>query len=164
MAGRVARLGAWALLAAMACSTVAGLVAWHEGYRVYAVKTGSMTPGLPPGDLVVDSPPDGAYDKGQVLTFESGATGPSAEPVTTHRVLKVKADELVTKGDANRTPDVHRPALSDVVGEVVGQVPNGGYVLVYLSRWDGLASLVLALLTVWLSAELFLREERPATA
>jgi signal peptidase I len=159
MAGRVARLGAWVLLAVMACSVVAGLVAWHEGYRVYAVKTGSMTPELPPGDLVVDAPPDGEYAKGQVLTFRSGATGPSAEPVTTHRVYRVGQEKLVTKGDANRTPDVHKLSLSDVVGEVVGQVPNGGYALVYLSRWDGLASVVLALLTVWLSAELFLRGE-----
>jgi signal peptidase I len=162
MGRRVARLGAWALLAALACSIAAGLVAWHEGYRVYAVKTGSMTPELPPGDLLLDAPATGPFERGQVLTFEV-PKGPDTDPVVTHRVLKVKGDGLVTKGDANSTPDNHRVEFSDVVGEVVGRVPNGGYALVYLSLWTGMASVLLAMLTVWLSAELFLREE-PAAA
>jgi signal peptidase I len=117
-----------------------------------------MGPGLPPGDLVLGAPPDGRYDEGQLLTFKSPAPI-TAEPLTTHRVLRVEEGQLVTKGDANRKPDAFKIGLDDVVGEVIAQVPNGGYALVYLSRWDGLASLVLATLTVWLSAELFLRRE-----
>ncbi len=47
----------WSLLAALAISLVCvGLVGWHQGYRLYAVRTGSMTPTYPTGSLLLDAP------------------------------------------------------------------------------------------------------------
>ena len=57
---------------------VAAATAWHDGYRIYAVRTGSMTPTYPTGALVVDAPAsDGAPGVGDVITLVSA---PSRAP------------------------------------------------------------------------------------
>ncbi len=131
-----------------------GAVAWHEGYRVYAVKTGSMTPDIPVGSLLIDAPATGPYHRGDVVTIERPSD--AVNPVVTHRVIAVgKAGGLRTKGDANPQPDVFVAQPGNVVGEVVAHIPNGGYVLVYLSQWTGVASLMTVALTLWLGWGLF---------
>ena len=49
------------LLAVVVLTLAAGGVvvalAHHQGDRAFVVRTGSMTPDLPPGDLVIDAPP-----------------------------------------------------------------------------------------------------------
>jgi signal peptidase len=131
-----------------------GAVAWHEGYRLYAVKTGSMTPGLPVGSLLIDAPASGHYQRGDVVTVERG--GDASNRVVTHRVYAVgSGGGIRTKGDANPDPDVSVARPSAVVGEVIHHVPYGGYVLVYLSQWTGVASLMMVLLTLWLAWGMF---------
>ena len=126
-----------------------GAMAWHEGYRVYAVKTGSMTPGLPVGSLLIDAPATGPYHRGDVVTVERPSD--AQNPVVTHRVFAVgKAGGLRTKGDANPQPDIFVAKPGNVVGEVVAHIPNAGYVLVYLSQWTGVASVMTVALTLWL--------------
>ncbi len=56
-----------------------------------------------------------------------------------------------TKGDANSEPDVFVATPSNVIGEVVGHIDNGGYVLVYFSQWTGVLSLMVVALTIWLA-------------
>jgi signal peptidase I len=124
-------------------------VAWHEGYRVYAVRTGSMTPTLPVGSLLVDAPPSGSYERGAVVTIQRPGTGD--ERLVTHRVHAVRPAGLQTKGDANPKPDLFLAQPSAVVGEVVAHVPRGGYVFVYFSQWTGVLSLMMVLLTIRLA-------------
>ena len=140
-------------------------VAWHQGYRLYAVKTGSMSPGLPVGSLLIDAPATGPYHRGDVVTIERPSD--AQNPVVTHRVFAVgKAGGLRTKGDANPQPDVFVAKRDNVVGEVVAHIPNGGYVLVYLSQWTGVASVMTVMLTLWLGWGLFFpaTRERRVTA
>src|SRR4051794_853539 len=103
-----------ALVVVLGVIAVAAVTSWHNGYRVYAVQTGSMTPTYQPGDLVVDAPAEGHYAVGDVVTFRSDA----GSGRTTHRVQRYTGDVLQTKGDANATPDPVPIEAGDVVGRV----------------------------------------------
>lgn len=143
--------------------TLAGAAVWfsHEGYRVYAVRTGSMVPTLRPGDAVLDAPAGRPLRTGQIVTFRSVGGGMA---VTTHRIHHLDKSSIQTKGDANRTPDtarVHRPG---VVGSVIATVPYGGYVLYFFSQAAGVASLVTALLGLVLLWTLFFPATRTVGA
>jgi signal peptidase len=137
-------------LVAVTLLCVAGTAAflWHEGYRMYAVRTGSMTPTYLPGDLVIDEPAPATYDRGDVITFRSGDGSGGHSPLTTHRVNRVTDDGLQTKGDANETPDIAAVPHDDVVGRVVAGVKRGGYVVVFFQQPAGAVSIVTLLLSL----------------
>ena len=146
-------------LVALVVLTFAGGVAaatfaHQQGYQAYAVRTGSMTPELPPGDLVIDAPATGPYTKGDVITFAVKAA-PGMDPVVTHRVVDVADDEITTKGDANATADSGTRTTADVVGEVIHQIPNAGYVLVFLQQPGGVLGLLTSIVALMLSWSLF---------
>jgi len=147
---RIARAVAWALLASMAVLMVAGLALWGEGYRLYAVRTGSMTPTYPTGSLVVDRPASAdRLRTGTVITFRIGSQ------LVTHRVTGTGADGLHTQGDANRSADPWTLPVRNVVGEVVGGLSHGGYLLVFLRQPTGVPSLVLLVVSVLLAWQVF---------
>ena len=125
-------------------------------YQVYVVHTGSMSPTIPSKSAVVVK--KGAYHVGQVITFD-GVNG-----LETHRLIARKSDgTLVTKGDANRTPDPGTLRPSQVVGGVVAAPRMLGYWLVYLRNPAGMASVFLTVLCLWLiesiTADLAKREQ-----
>ena len=148
---RIARAAAWALLASMVLLIGTGTVLWAQGYRVYAVRTGSMTPTYPAGSLVVDRPvPSRATPRvGQVITFRT------ADGLVTHRLAARTSAGLQTKGDANRSRDPWTLPARNVVGEVAGGVTGGGYVLVFLHQPTGVPSLVVLTLSVLLAWQVF---------
>ena len=111
-------------------------------------------PDFPPGDLLIDAPPTGPYVKGDVITFKVQAA-PGMDPVVTHRVHGLENDKITTKGDANHTPDSGTRTRADVVGEVVQQIPNAGYALVFLQQPGGLLGVLTALIALMLSWSMF---------
>ena len=152
---RVARrlLAGLALLAA-ATLTAAVALAWHQGYRAYIVHTGSMVPTLRPGEAVVDQPVRGSMHRGEIITFRY-AYGP--DQVVTHRVFSDAGGAIRTKGDANPTKDPWTLRRAQVVGTPAAIVPDGGYVLVYLSQPTGAASVATFALMIWLLWDLCFR-------
>lgn len=147
---RVARVTAGAVLVVTLLGVLAGALLWQQGYRLYAVRTGSMTPTYPTGSLVLDRPtsPD-RLAPGRVITFRVGSE------LVTHRLVATGAHGLQTQGDANRTADPWRLPARSVVGEVVGGLQHGGYVLVFLHQPTGVPSLVLLLVGTLLAWQLF---------
>ncbi|MDU7955848.1 MAG: signal peptidase I [Clostridium perfringens] len=100
------------------------------GYRVYDILTGSMSPTIDPGNLVVVkeiSPND--VKTNDVITFKSDITN----NVTTHRVIKIINDngeiKFITKGDANNTQDPIPLNNRLLVGKVIFQIPYLGGIL-----------------------------------
>lgn len=139
-------LGLFAVLALLA----AGLLP----YRAYVVKTGSMEPSIARNSVVLVH--EGVFQPGQPITFNT-VNGP-----VTHRLVGQRLDgELITKGDANRTPDPGYVAPQHVVGGVVASVPLLGYAIAYLQNPLGLASVLLATVALWLAGSIWLR---PLTA
>ena len=153
--GAVPLIAVW-VVAVLAASVIAALLG--SGYRAYVVRTGSMTPTLSPGDVVIDRP---ATDVavGEVVTFTSD--GPDG--LTTHRIDAVSGDEIRTKGDANRTADVAPVSASSIVGKVAHVVPHAGYLIVYLRQPAGVASVFALLAMVMLAWSMFFGTESTPT-
>jgi len=79
----------------------------------YTVMSGSMSPALSPGDLVIVKGEE-PINLGDMVTVESG------EFTYTHRVVeKLEGDLFRLKGDANEDPDPNLVEASQIVGRVV---------------------------------------------
>src|SRR4051812_24108982 len=95
-------------------------------YRLYVVRTGSMTPTIPVASAVLVNPHQ-APRPNNVITFQDKGK------VTTHRLIRIKRDGmLVTKGDANRTPDPWKLTRANLIGTVTYHLPMLGFLLVFL--------------------------------
>lgn len=118
-------------------------------YKLYPIHTGSMIPTLPLRSLAVVE--KGApYHKGDIISFHHRTLGGDDE-IITHRYIKRDQNGLiVTKGDANRSPDAWPIEDRDVIGKVVLDVPQAGYWLVYLKDPAGLGSFLLFGVALWL--------------
>jgi len=88
-----------------------GLLVWAQlpvaalGWTACVVQSGSMRPALVPGDVVLYQPPprDRTSAVGQIVLAQD-PTRPGH--LLTHRVYQVLPNkDLITKGDANSTPD-----------------------------------------------------------
>ena len=114
-------------------------------FQLLAVRTGSMAPTIGVRAAVLVH--TGEYREGEPIAFTHSGV------VITHRLVSVNPDgTLVTKGDANDTPDPWVVRPTDVIGGVVGSVPALGYWLVYLKSGAGFASVafaVAAMMLMW---------------
>lgn len=114
--------------------------------RTLTVLTGSMTPALPVGSLVLVRPVDPrSLEVGDIATYRVGE-----DTLVTHRVASIDSstvpNRFVFKGDANRGPDTTPISAEDVVGEVWFDIPYLGSIRDGLSGRAGLTMLgVLAL-------------------
>jgi signal peptidase len=109
------------------------------GHPVMTVLSGSMTPVIRTGDLIVDNPVTAAQARnlhaGQIISVREA---PGSQAIITHRIVAVKVVDgavgYVTKGDANNAPDTTLRRASDVIGVFRFAIPRGGYALSALHR------------------------------
>ena len=77
------------------------------GHQMYFIRTGSMSPYLEPGDVIISKKYDGgelvAGNDGNVVTYYGDVNG-NVEMIT-HRVIEIDGEKIVTKGDFNNTVD-----------------------------------------------------------
>jgi signal peptidase I len=94
------------------------------GHPVLTVLSGSMSPVIKTGDLIIDdqvtSGEAGRLRPGQIASF---LTAPGGTVIVTH-----------TKGDANNAPDTGLRPATDVVGVFSASIRHGGYILAALHR------------------------------
>ena len=113
------------------------------------VLTGSMTPGIPVGSIVLVRPVDpGTLQVGDVATYEKT---PGKAVYVTHRIAKIDTSATPTrftfKGDANRGPDINPVVPKQIRGKVWFHIPYLGAIRDGLHGKGGLtlvAMLVLA--------------------
>jgi signal peptidase len=109
------------------------------GHPVMSVLSGSMSPLIHTGDLIIDDPvtPTQAarLHVGQVISVRDT---PGSPLIVTHRIVAIVHSgatvAYITKGDANNAPDSSPRPVADVVGVFSTSVPVGGYVLNALHR------------------------------
>ena len=106
------------------------------GFSAAVVVTGSMSPAIEPGDLVVCRR-SADYAVGDVITFRSGAS------LVTHRIVGGTAEGFTTRGDANNVADADPVPRGAVVGKVVFTVPKLGIFIEKLRTPLGMTVLVL---------------------
>jgi signal peptidase len=122
---------AWtAILGFVAAIGVAVVVPRLGGGTPYAILTGSIRPGMPPGALLVGRPaaPE-SLGLGDVITYQLSSGEPT---VVTHRIVSVaiKADgqrTFRTQGDANDVVDQEPVLPVQVRGKLWYSVPRLGY-------------------------------------
>lgn len=136
----------WILVGAAAAVLLA--VAWIVpfGGRALSVMSGSMSPAIETGDVVVSrgvSPLE--IRRGDVITFRDPT---DAERLITHRVKEIQITggeaRFVTKGDANNSAERWTVPAEGEVGLVLYRLPKLGYALVWLG--NPLAKLLLVAL------------------
>lgn len=134
-------------------SLVGGLLFWANapillGWQPRLVLSGSMQPGLAPGDVVLvsDVVEPRALLPGQVVLVDDPDL---ASGSYLHRVLRLEpGGRLVTKGDANRDED-HPPVTPDrVLGQMRAVVPSAGLPLVWVRQGEWLPLGLVGLATV----------------
>jgi signal peptidase len=102
------------------------------GHPALVVLSGSMTPTIDTGDLIVDAPSVGATDLhvGQIASFYDT---PAHQAVVSHRIIAVihksGAVWYRTKGDDNAAADAALRPASDVLGVYQFKIPRAGYLL-----------------------------------
>jgi signal peptidase len=125
----------WVLLSLLILSAAGLGIFIHTGHgAVTPVLTGSMRPGIQPGDAVVTrSVPVSSLHKGDIIVFRP----PGQTLARVHRIYSIAPAkggvDVVTKGDANNAPDPwgrillkgHTLKLAFVIPKV-GYVVNGG--------------------------------------
>lgn len=136
-------LGALAVcvLGTTCCLEACTLAAAAAGWRPEAILSGSMTPRVQPGDVVlVDPVPVADIRPGEVVAFHD----PAMPRVLVHRVVAVLANgDLRTKGDANASPDSDPVPARRVIGVARLLVPAVALPL-YWARTGRYGRLVLA--------------------
>lgn len=147
LAFALAVLGSLVVLVALPRATSGGAL---------TVLTGSMTPQIPVGSVVLVRPVDPrTLRAGDVATYQAT---PGEESFITHRVVRVHDDgpdlSFTFKGDANRSPDLERIPAGAVHGQVWFHVPYLGAVRDALHGKAGLTLLVMLILGGYALAQL----------
>ena len=164
----VLRVTRWAGMIALVAVIALANLAPRLGHQLLIIRGPSMEPTIPLGSIVFERPVQVAsLAAGDVVTFTS-----SNGVVITHRIVDgprvTSADDVVdgavsgeatvlTKGDANTTPDPVRIPVSAILGVVEAHAPALGWVLAWLQLPTGLVSLV-SLLGCLMVAEWLLEE------
>lgn len=88
------------------------------GYTFFQVATGSMSPTIEIGDVVMVKITDNV-EKNDIIVYED------EKNYITHRLIDIKDDSLITSGDANNTDD--KPVNKDkLLGKVKLIIPKLG--------------------------------------
>lgn len=134
-----------AVLAVLLALALAGVLAPAFGWRLDVVQTGSMSPTIGVGDLVVTAPESPAdLRAGDVISFRSGGS------LVCHRIIGVDETNrtFTTKGDANEDPDPSPVAFDSVIGKVVMNVPYLGHIISFVKSPFGWALIILLALLI----------------
>lgn len=126
------------------------------GHKLYYVASGSMTPTIPVGSLVIIKETDAnGIKNSDVITFKG-----SSNTVVTHRVVEVSKDKqsFTTRGDANNTNDPLPVVSGNLIGKVVIHIPFIGYLLQFLKTKYGLV-VIIAVITFMLILNLLPKEK-----
>jgi len=111
----------------------------ENNYSLKMVLSGSMTPAIKTGSIVVVKPAL-SYKIGDVITFQKGQ---GEENILTHRIISQTEQGFITQGDANNVADANPVGEKDILGRVVLTVPYAGYVVNFAHSKFGLILLIL---------------------
>ncbi len=109
--------------------------------RPYVVQTGSMTPAIPVGSVCFVNQHISYQNiqEGDIIAFRMGDSA-----TVTHRVVKIQADGMITKGDANRVQDAALVTEDNYVGKTIFWIPEVGNFVRYLRTRQGTVFLISA--------------------
>jgi len=147
------------LLVAIATASAATLLNIKDFYRLFIVQSGSMSPTIPAGSIVIVKPQT-TYVSGDIITFKIRDNANLKNPKTTvtHRIMQVEKDGssvvYTTKGDKNQSPDLLQPSSQLVLGKVLFHIPWVGFPISYAKTQTGFILLIVIPATLLVYNEL----------
>jgi signal peptidase I len=97
-----------------------------SGLSFIPIKTGSMRPGIQPGDIVVVVKSDLVKPQVGSIVVATPRIGDEQLPPIAHRIISINPDGTIkTKGDYNPEPDAWRVQPQEVQKTVVAIIPMG---------------------------------------
>lgn len=152
----------WAIASFVLAVLLATALPMALGGTSMVVRSGSMTPAIRTGDVVVVRPMSPTEATvGDIVTFKDPAGG---DRLLVHRVRAISRVgdqvEVITRGDANTTQERWKVAADGTIGTVVYRVPALGFAVAWIGSPAGRIGLIIvpALL---LSVMLLVRIWRP---
>jgi len=136
----------WAVSAFVLALLLAAALPMLLGATSMTVLSGSMTPAIRTGDVVVVRPiaPTDA-EIGDIVTFEDPD---GSGRLLVHRVRAISRSgdevEVITQGDANTTQERWKVAASGTIGTVVYRVPLLGFAVGWIGSPAGRVGLIIA--------------------
>jgi len=125
-----------AILAGLVFGVPKGLAyVLKTNYPMASITSGSMWPSLKKGDLVMIK---GVQSKDEIKIGDI-VVYINPKGFTIHRVIELKADTLITKGDANNINDAPI-AYSEVIGKTISfkdkivKIPKIGYISLLINK------------------------------
>jgi signal peptidase I len=151
LSGKVAAWSLIAFLLSFSLLNVSGL------FKSQIVLTGSMSPAINPGDMVISTTPDKkAPQIGDVVVYAGKKFDGSKVASFAHRIIDGNATTGFTvKGDNNPDPDTQKPVLSEIEGVVLLTIPFVGQLL----NPQVFVLLLLVGFGIWLIVDAFRDEE-----
>jgi signal peptidase len=113
------------------------------GYKALSVLSGSMSPALEVGDMIVAKEVNPkSIEVGDVITYKV-----NEGTLVTHRVIEIVEKDgstmFKTKGDANNVEDSYLVSTSQIVGVMAFNIPRGGYIADFIKSPKGFILLIL---------------------
>lgn len=141
----------WLLAAMVLAAAMGGLLYLKTWPPMATVMSGSMSPTIETGDVVLlkhlDRPPR-VGDVIAVSVPEPARARYGYPPVVVHRVTRIApTGDVTTKGDARKRPDPFTVKRGSVTSRVVADIPAAGHVFAFFTSTLGL---------VWLGAGVLL--------
>lgn len=132
-----------AFIGAVALLLIVSVLPIPGNYKLMIVQSGSMTPAVKMGSIVMVKPMND-YKIGDVISF--GEVTRIKSP-TTHRIYDIKVTggepSYITKGDANNAPDIREITKRDILGKVLFSVPYFGYAVDFAKKPLGFALIII---------------------
>lgn len=120
-----------------------GFIYLVPGYGFSLVRSGSMSPAINVGDVIITRPPSNKIEPGMVLMYKHGSD------TISHRVLSINGDTLVMKGDALEHQDPWQVRVSDVKGIYVFKIPYIGYAMSFIrSKLGWILSIIIPTIVI----------------
>jgi len=101
------------------------------GLVILVVTSGSMSPAIYKGSVVFVLPQE-PYKLNNIITYNYN------QKLITHRIIGIKNESFITKGDANNTEDLNKVELDQIKGKVVFYIPFLGYPKIIINDLLGL--------------------------
>ncbi|MPQ44401.1 signal peptidase I [Clostridium tarantellae] len=116
------------------------------GFRTYTILTGSMSPEIEPGDLVVIK-----HENPEKLNVNDIITFNYDNKIVTHRIIEKEEAGFITKGDNNNVEDSEVIKSKDVIGKVLTVIPKLGYLFSFTSHplFVPILLVIIALSILW---------------
>jgi signal peptidase len=138
-----------AILLIIALSVAISYFGFPSGFKLFTVQSGSMEPTIHTGSIII-SHHQSTYSVGDIITFAKSDDQTSV----THRLVEIKNDQFITKGDANNSPDSGTIDKKSIYGKTIFSIAYLGYPIAFARTQTGLIILIIIPSTIIIYSEL----------